>query len=407
MGTGIERLKSLVISRTLKRGYYADGGGLYLQVSANGNKSWVFRYRVRSPDPTKRRLREMGLGSYNAVTLAEAREAARACRKQLNDGVDPIDSRKQTRNVETFTFEQCAENYLSAYSIAWKNKKHSSQWATTLAHYAYPVFGSRPVQDVNIGLVMQVLEPIWSTKTETARRLRGRIERILNWATTMGYRHGDNPARWTGLIDRLVPAHRKIVRVKHHAALPFSDTPDFMARLRAQDGIGAAALEFAIFTAARTSEVIGATWEEINLERRIWTVPPDRMKAGRKHEVPLSKAAIQVLQRMESLRCGEVVFPGHRKDGHLSNMALLAVLKRMNRTDLTAHGFRSTFRDWVSECTDYTREVAEMSLAHSIGNAVEAAYRRGDLFEKRRKLMEDWAEFCGTAADSKVLKLAR
>lgn len=409
MGTGIERLKSLVISRALKRGYYADGGGLYLQVSAIGNKSWVFRYRVRSPDPTKRRLREMGLGSFNAVTLSEARVVARACRKQLYDGVDPIDSRRQARAIEVLTFEQCAESYLSAYSVAWKNKKHSKQWAATLAQYAYPVFGSKPVQEVTVGLVMQVLEPIWGTKTETARRLRGRIERILNWATTMGHRHGENPARWTGLIDRLVPAHRKIVRVKHHAALPFSDIPDFMMKLRAQDGIGAIALEFAILTAARTSEVIGATWAEISLEQRTWTIPAGRMKAGHEHQVPLAMSAVELLRRMEHLRTGDVVFPGQSKSGYLSNMALLAVLKRMKRSDVTAHGFRSSFRDWVSECTDYPREVAEMALAHSIGNAVEAAYRRGDLFGKRRALMALWAKYCDAAQIDNVtpVELAR
>ncbi len=399
MAHGIERLKAMVIARKLKRGYHADGGGLYLQVSATGSKSWVFRFRSR----TDGKLREMGLGSFQTVTLIEARDAARACRKQLCDGADPIEARKEGRMVlaaqevsQAMTFKDCSEGYIAAHKAAWHNDKHAKQWDATLSKYAEPVFGSRSVKDINITLVMQVLDPIWNEKRETAKRLRGRIERILDWATAKGFRQGENPARWKGLIDRLVPSHSKIAKVKHHAALPYAEIPAFMESLRAQNGVAAAALEFAILTAARTGEVVGATWTEVSLEKRVWTVPEGRMKAGREHRVPLSQPAISLLRRMEHLRNGDAIFPSQRKGYHLSNMALLNVLKRMERTDLTAHGFRSTFRDWVAECTETSREVAEMALAHSIGNAVEAAYRRGELFEKRRVLMAAWADYCDT-----------
>jgi integrase len=379
---GIGWLKALTITRTLKRGYHADGGGLYLQVGSTGNKSWVFRFRSR----TDGRLREMGLGSFLTISLAEARDAATVCRKQLRDGTDPIEARKIGRMAlaaqetsQAKTFKECADAYVDAHKAAWRNEKHSKQWSATLAKYVEPVFGSRPVQEINITLVMQILDPIWNEKRETAKRLRGRIERVLEWATARGYRQGENPARWKGLIDRLMPSQSKTAKVKHHPSLPYADLPDFIKTLRGQNGVAAAALEFAILTAARTGEVIGATWSEVNLEKRVWTIPEGRMKAGRAHRVPLSQPVISLLRRMEHLRSGDAVFPSQRKGYHLSNMALLNVLKRMGRSDLTAHGFRSTFRDWVAECTETSREVAEMALAHSIGNAVEAAYRRGEL----------------------------
>jgi integrase len=401
-------LKALTISRKLKRGYYADGGGLYLQVSGTGSKSWVFRFRQRSDG----RLREMGLGSLQTISLVEARDAATVCRKQLRDGADPIAARNSGRMAlaaeqvsRAMTFKDCSEGFIAAHKVAWRNEKHAKQWDATLTRYAEPVFGSRSVKDINITLVMQVLDPIWNEKRETAKRLRGRIEKVLDWATAKGYREGENPARWKGLIDRLVPSHNKIAKVKHHAALPYTDLPEFMMALRAQNGIAAAALEFAILTAARTAEVIGATWSEFNLEKRVWTIPENRMKAGRGHRVPLSQPAIGLLRRMEHLRNGDAVFPSQRKGYHLSNMALLYALKQMGRSGLTAHGFRSTFRDWVAECTETSREVAEMALAHSIASAVEAAYRRGELFEKRRLLMAAWADYCdGSGSEAQLVR---
>jgi integrase len=407
VGQGLERLTALAVTRLRKRGYYNDGGGLYLQVAASGSKSWVFRFRSR----TDGRLREMGLGSFQTVSLADAREQARECRRRLLAGNDPIQARNDEREAlkataaQSVTFEYCAQNVIESRKAEWRNNKSAKQWSATFARYVYPSIGAKGINEISVTNIMEVLKPIWQEKAETAKRVRGRIELVFRWAIAMGHRRGENPARWEGLIDRIAPAHRKFVRVKHHAALPFEDLPAFMLDLRSQNGIAAAAMEFAILTAGRTGEVIGATWDEMSIDRRTWTIPAQRMKAGREHRVPLSTSAISLLRRMEHLRNGEAVFPSQRKGHHLSNMALLKVLKRMERSDITTHGFRSTFRDWASECTDTPNEVVEMALAHTIGNAVEAAYRRGDLFEKRRKLMGDWAEFCGTAAIGKVLNL--
>ena len=344
----------------------------------------------------------MGLGSFLAVSLADARELARTCRKQLQADQDPIAVRAQAQAAAQLeaarskSFKDCAEAYVTAHKVAWRNDKHQKQWSATLKTYAEPIIGSLPVASVNTDWVLKVLDPIWSKKPETASRVRGRIESILDWATVRGYRTGENPARWRGLLDNVLPSQRKVSRTKHHAALPYSEIGMFLQSLRNQDGIAASALEFAILTAARTSEVIGATWSEINLDTKIWCIPGGRMKAGREHRVPLSASAIVLLRRRETHKTGQAVFPGQNVDSHLSNMAMLATLKRMNRADLTTHGFRSTFRDWVAECTDVPREVAEMALAHLVGNQVEAAYRRGDLFEKRKTLMGNWANYCET-----------
>ncbi len=398
MGKGIERLSALTVSRKLKRGYYNDGGGLYLQVGKHGAKSWVFRFRIRKPAADAGRLREMGLGSYQALSLADAREAAHMCRKQLAEGRDPIEVRVASRAevaANEKSFDYCAAQYIESHESGWRNEKHVAQWKATLATYVSPHLGKKRVSEIDPATVMKVLGPIWVTKRETAKRVRGRIEAVLAWAAVMGYRQRENPARWKGCIDHLVPSHNKLGPKRHHPALPFTEMPDFMATLRCQDGVAAAALEFAILTAARTSEVIGAQWSEIDLARRLWIVPAERMKAGNEHRVPIAAAAIKVLRDMQHLREGNSVFPNTRTKGPLSNMALLSVLKRMGRSDLTTHGFRSTFRDWAAEVTDAPREVAEMALAHAVGNAVEAAYRRGDLLEKRRKLLADWAEYCG------------
>lgn len=394
MAREIGKLSAVVVRNKSAPGLYADGGGLYLQVTEAGAKTWIYRFMLNG------RRRDMGLGAAHTVTLAEAREEARRCRQLARDGVDPIDNRKAARlsalakTATTMTFKQCAEGYIRAYEAGWRNTKHAAQWTSTLEHYAYPVMGELSVATVDTGLVMRVLEPIWSTKTETASRVRGRIEAILDWAIVRKYRDGENPARWKGHLDHLLPARAKVQKAGHHAALPYDRMVDFMKTLGDVDGVAARALEFAILTAARTGEVLGVTWAEIDLEKRLWVIPPERMKAGREHRVPLSKAALAVLQG-QSGREGPV-FRGGKANKPLSNMALLMTLRRMKRTDLTAHGFRSTFRDWVAECTDFPHEVAEMALAHAVGDKVEAAYRRGDLFEKRRKLMDEWAKYCGS-----------
>ncbi|MGH7031548.1 MAG: tyrosine-type recombinase/integrase [Steroidobacteraceae bacterium] len=373
---------------------HADGGGLYLRVDPGGAKSWVFRYAIAG------RQRDLGLGSAADYTLAEARERALEARKLVGDGQDPVEVRAERRRASAIaaasgmTFRECAEAYIAAHRAGWRNPKHAAQWPATLATYVYPVFGKLPVQAVDTGLVMKALEgnvaepgeppqPLWTAKPETASRVRGRIEAVLDWGRARGYRDGENPARWKGHLDNLLPARAKVRRVEHHAALPYAELPGFMAALRERDGLAARALEFAILTAARTGEVIGARWPEIDLDARLWTIPGNRMKAGREHRVPLSEPAAALLTAR-----GERPFP-------VSNMAMLMLLRRMGRADLTVHGFRSAFSDWCAEQTNTPSEVREMALAHTVGDKVEAAYRRGDLFEKRRQLAEAWSQYCG------------
>jgi integrase len=304
------------------------------------------------------------------------------------------------------TFRQCAEAYIDAHRTSWKNDKHAAQWPATLATYTFPIFGDLPVQSIDVALVTKALEPIWRDKTETASRLRGRIEAVLDWAKARGYRHGDNPARWRGHLDKLLPARAKVQRVEHHAALPYAEIGPFMAQLREQDSMAALSLQFLILTAARTSEVLNATWSEVDLGAAIWTIPVDRMKAPREHRVPLSKPAVALLRELYKHLTGDFIVPSGKPSRPLSNMAMLKLLERMGRADLTVHGFRSTFRDWAAERTNFPREVAEHALAHSLPDKVEAAYLRSDLFDKRRKLMEAWARHCTTAAaDSTVTQL--
>lgn len=386
----MSRLSALLVGRAKNPGMYADGGGLYLQVSRSGTKSWIFRYSLHG------REREMGLGPVHTITLAEARNLALEARKLKLSGIDPIDARNAERQAKrldearAISFKQASTAYIKANKAAWKNPKHAAQWESTLTTYADPYFGSLPVAAIDTTLVMQALEAIWSKKPETASRLRGRIESILDWATARGYRTGENPARWRGHLDKMLPARAKIQAVQHHAALPYRDLPTFMASLRKQSGIGALALEFTILTAARTGEVIAATWDEFDLDNATWTVPKERMKAKREHKVFLCDGALQALRKAQKAGSSRYVFPGSAPDTPLSNMAMLSTLKRMGRKDLTTHGFRSTFRDWAAETTDYPSEVVEMALAHTVSNKVEAAYRRGDLFEKRKGLMRDW-----------------
>ncbi len=395
-------LTALTVSRTKAKGLYLDSGGLYLQVSASGQRSWIFRFRIGG----RKTPRDMGLGSLADVSLAEARAKAAAARKLLSDGIDPIEAKRETQTraalekASAITFEDAAQAYIDAHSPSWRNPKHREQWPNTLRDYVYPVVGGLPVAAVTVSHIVMILEPIWTRKPETASRVRGRIEAILHWATARGYRTGENPARWRGHVENLLPRRSKVQRVKHHPALPYAGIGAFMAALREQEGFAALALQFLILTAARTSETIGARWQEIDMNAATWTIPADRIKAGKEHRVPLSAPALAILHQMAEVREGDLVFPGGRRLKPLSSNALIALLKRMGCTGITAHGFRSTFRDWCSEQTNYPRDVAEMALAHAIGDKVEAAYRRGDLFDKRTRLMEDWASYCNTVLDS-------
>ena len=398
MARAIHRLNAIKVRTVTVPGMYSDGGNLWLQVSRSGAKSWIFRYTRHG------RAREMGLGSAAAVNLADARGVATDCRNRLASGLDPIQHRDATvaaaqlAAMQTMTFKQCAEAYITAQAPGWRNEKHISQWRNTLRDYVYPMIGELPVGSVDTGLVLRILEPIWALKTETATRLRARIEAILDWATVRQYRTGANPARWKGHLKHLLPNESKVAVVRHHPALPFVEFGAFMERLRAQPGTAARSLEFTILTATRTSETLNAEWAEIDLSLRLWTIPGARMKAGRDHRVPLSLSAVRVLEGVRRHREGRFVFPAVRSDRPLSTMAMLKVLQRMSRADITVHGFRSAFRDWAAEATPYSQEIAEMALAHAITNKVEAAYRRGDLFQKRARMMEDWGIYCDAPA---------
>jgi integrase len=346
----------------------------------------------------------LGLGPYHIVGLAEARQRAHAARLQLLDGINPIEHRKAKKveaavaAAKAVTFAHCAQAYQAAYESQWRSAKHRQQFIGTLERFAFPVFGHLPVNAVDTGLVLKVLEPLWSgDKPETARRLRGRIERVLDWATVRNYRSGDNPARWRGHLAEALPQRTK-TQVPHHAALPYAEIASFMSELRAQRSTGARALEFTILTAARSGEAVGAKWSEIDFENRIWTIPASRMKAGREHRVPLSEPTIDLLRAVPLEDGNDFVFLGGRKGG-LSSMAMPGVLKRI-RPDLTVHGFRSSFRDWCDEQTSYPHHIAEQALAHAVGSAVERAYRRSDLFEKRRRLMDEWGRYCSRPAST-------
>ena len=384
-----------------------DGSGLYFQVKPNGLKYWQFRYT--KPDGREGLIQ---IGPYPKVTLDQARAARNEHQAAVAAGDDPAVLRKQQkvrRKVESarsLTFKQCAEQYIESRAAEWRNEKHAKQWTSTLATYAYPIVGTLRPKDIDTDLVLRILQPIWLTKNETATRVRGRIESILDWSKVRGLREGENPARWTGHLDHLLPAPSKVHKPKHHAALPYADIGSFVAALRASNSIAARALEFTILTASRTNEVLGATWAEFDLSVPVWTVPGERMKAKRDHRVPLSVTAVQLLQVLPTAGGGDcVVFEGAREGRPLSNMALLQLLKRMNRGDLTTHGFRSTFRDWASECTSFSNEVAEMALAHTIRDKTESAYRRGDLFDKRRDMMQEWADYIDLQSGANVIVL--
>jgi integrase len=396
------RLTALQVTKLSKPGLYGDGGGLTLQITPAGVKSWLHRYMIGGKSFA------MGLGPTHTVDLAEARRKALEGRRLLLDGVNPLLARNQQQvaaklaEINMMTFDQCAEAYILAKKPSWKNAKHAKQWSSTLKTYASPVFGAAPVADVDTGLVVKCLAPIWESKTETATRVRGRIESVLGWATTSGYRTGENPARWKGHLENLLATISKARRTKNHPALPWQQAGAFVHALRARAGVAALALEFLILTACRSGEVRGALWAEFDLDGRLWTIPAARMKGAREHQIPLSDPAVRILAALP--KDSDIVFPG-TKGQALSDMSLTAVVRRMgDRHDwvdadgarVTVHGFRTTFRMWAAEMTNYPREVAEHALAHQLPDAVERAYQRGSQFTKRTSLMSDWAVYCST-----------
>lgn len=398
------RLTALQVTKLTKPGLYGDGGGLTLQITPAGAKSWLHRYMIGGKPYA------MGLGPTHTVSLAEARQKALEGRRLLLDGVNPLLARNRQQvaaklaSSNMMTFDQCAEGYILAQRAGWKNEKHANQWSSTLKTYASPVFGALPVGDVDTGLVVKCLAPIWEKKTETATRVRGRIESVLGWATTSGYRSGENPARWKGHLENLLATISKTKRTKNHPALPWQQAGAFVHSLRGRAGVAAQALELLILTACRSGDVRGAQWGEFDLDERLWTIPASRIKAGREHQIPLSDAAVRVVEALPKV--SNIVFPGTRGQP-LSDMTLTAVIRRMRKDDLsdwvdtdgariTVHGFRTTFRMWAAEMTDYPREVAEHSLAHQLPDAVERAYQRGSHFTKRTSLMADWANYCAT-----------
>lgn len=394
MARQLHKLTALAVARAVREGIYYDGGGLELQVTASGARSWVFRYQRDG------RRREMGLGGAQDVALAKARQKAAEARAQLAEGIDPLDKRrealeaKKTAAMATVTFKDAALRYIAANTSSWRNPKSAPQWRTSLETYAFPVFGDEAAASVTSKHVIRALDPIWTVKNETARKVRGRIELILDWARVRGYRSGENPARWKGELEHTLPKRSRAASVRHFAALPYRQMAKFMAELRQQKGMAAKALEFTILTAARTSEAIGARADEFDLDNALWNVPGDRIKAGRPHRVPLSPRALEIAREMIEAGNDEYVFPGRKAGRPLTNMAMSMLLRDMGHDDITVHGFRSAFRDWAAELTNHPRDVAEMALAHAVGNAVEQAYRRGDLFEKRRLIMADWEQFC-------------
>jgi integrase len=382
---------------TAKPGKYGDGANLYLIVSKARARKWVLRFTWRG-NP-----KEMGLGSTSGVTLADAREKAATARRQIAQGINPIDQRKQKDGIPTFG--EVADEVRQSLSAGFRNEKHKAQWKSTLETYGAPL-RAKPIDTIVTDDVLAVLKPIWTTKAETASRVRGRIEKILDAAKAKGFRSGENPARWRGHLDHLLPRQSKLTR-GHHAAMPYDDVAIFIAELQKREASAALALELCILTAARSGELLGMQWSEIDLDKGIWTVPANRMKAGREHRVPLSLRAVDMLRQLAKLKTGAFVFPGQARDKPLSNMALEMVLRRMKIENATVHGFRSSFRDWAGNVSDFPREVVETALAHVIGDKAEQAYRRSDALEKRRKLMEQWAAYCSAPKTGQVVAFQR
>jgi integrase len=406
MARTLEKLTAVAVAKRAKPGRVSDGGGLYLNVLSATSKSWLFMWAVKG------KRREMGLGPFPAITLKAAREKATEYRAMVAEGLDPIAERNRRLAK---TFGECADLYIASMEGSWKNEKHKYQWRQTLTSYCTTI-RARPIASISTEDVLGVLNPIWTTKAETASRLRNRLELVLDFARAKGWRDGENPARWRGHLKNLLPAPRRRDAVKHLPAMAYDDVPAFLTRLRTHEAMAARALEFTILTACRTGEALGATWAEIDLDKALWTVPGERMKANQQHIVPLSPAAIALLKPLKEAAHSKFVFPGQKALVHkgrplglgpLSNMAMEMLLRRMKVTDFTVHGFRSSFRDWCGDRTEFPREVAEQALAHKVGDSVEQAYRRSSAIEKRRRLMEAWAEHCEGAADAKVVALRR
>jgi integrase len=395
MARTVNQLTATKVQKIVAPGMYPDGAGLYLQVIGEA-KSWILRYSLRG------KAREMGLGSLRKVGLADARRKAAECHKLLEDHIDPIEHRSKERAAnalasatKAITFAEAATIYIASHRRGLKNPKHAAQWGTTIATYAGPVLGKLSVADIGTGLVLEVLEPIWTTKPETAKRVRGRIESILDWARVSGHRSGENPARWRGNLDKLLPKRSKVRKVRHHPAMPYDVLPAFLQKLRTQEGNTARALEFCILTAARTGEILKARPSEIDRAEKLWTVPGERMKGGQEHRVPLCKRAMELVGKGSE----SYLFPSrYYPDKSLSNMAMLMLLDDLGAGDVTVHGFRSTFKDWARDRTRFDNYVVEAALAHVSGDKVEAAYARSDVLEKRRRLMDAWAEFCASTS---------
>lgn len=393
-------VEKLVREKTPKM--HSDGDGLYLRVKSSGSSSWLYRYR------TGGKLRDMGLGAYPEITLAEARDLAADARKLAKTGSDPLEVRRKAREAVEVeqrraealatTFESVALNYIESQKAGWKNAKHASQWTNTLRTYAFPVIGALPPNEITTEHVLKVLKPIWTKIPETASRVRNRIELVLDAAKAVGLREGENPARWRGHLDKLFPKRSKVSKVVHHPALPWQEAPGFMVELRKHRSASHRALEMTILSCCRTSEVLDATWDEIDLTQGIWTIPESRMKAGKPHRVPITDTLRSLLASLNRIDDSPYLFPGQKKGKSLSNMSMLMTLRRMGYEHITVHGFRSTFRDWAAEHTSHPRDVCEQALAHTLESSVESAYRRGDMFEKRQTLMEDWSRYLDHAA---------
>ncbi len=399
----LKEIKDLEYS-TPKNALLGDGLGLYLSIAKSGTASWLFRYMDEG------KAKAVGLGAYPATSLQKARELAQSLRDARAGGVDPSTAKKEQRRVQQLeqararTFKSCAEEFIELSRPSWRNAKHAQQWENTLKQYAYPVIGHLAIADIDTSNVVRLLTPIWTTKTETAMRLRGRIEAIVDWAKVHDLRHGDNPARFKGHLEHMLPKIRG-ARHKHHPALPYEQITEFLKALQNQSGHGRYALELLILCASRTGEIIGATWDEFNLEKGIWTIPKERMKAGVEHRVPLGMRALEILRTVRPFSGKTYVFEGRKKDTPLSNMAMNMILRRMGYEDITVHGFRSVFRNWCGEQTDYPFEVCEQALAHRLPDAVAAAYLRTDFYEKRVNLMAEWEHYCLSDTPNKILKV--
>ena len=395
MPTIAKPLGALAVKNLKAEGLHAVGtvSGLHLSISASGARSWILRTKIGT------RRSDIGLGAYPAVSLALAHEKAQAIKESIKQGIDPVAARTRNRNTVEWTFERCALEYIKLHRTSWKNAKHASQWENTLSTYAYPHLGAKHVRDIYVGDVLSVIEPHWLTKNETMVRIRNRIELVLSWAAVRGYRSKENPAAWRGNLDSTLPKPSKVNQREAHKALPFTQAHDFMAQLRQTQGMSAKCLEWLILTATRSNEAREATWAEIDVQGAAWTIPAVRMKAGREHRIPLSATALKLLQAMPRFEGTDLIFPGRDTEKPLSDMSMTLVMRRM-KVDAVPHGFRSTFVDWAAERTSYPPELREMALAHTLGDKTQAAYQRGDLFERRRALMSDWAAYIDTPPTS-------